>query len=128
MAEQELYAKAACENPHQPDAISRLLQEMFAETAILLTHHDPRRSAQAKERVYALLYDMAAPKSLESQLSTLSNSLREAVEALRPFAREADEYFDTASDDMRPFHPFSLGQLRKVRDFLSRIDADGNGQ
>ena len=59
----------ACNDPHADnDPIHSVLREMFAETAIMLTHSDPSRQALAKERVYKLLYDLRGPSGGQDRI------------------------------------------------------------
>lgn len=79
----------------------------------------------------------AAPAEALAAPSASQEALREALEALEPFAKEADEWADTVPDDHRSLctepgvrfaYPgsetvFTVGDLRRAKSALTKLDA-----
>jgi hypothetical protein len=67
------------------------------------------------------------PALVEQKIAALTSQLTEAREALRPFAKHADQYDPPESDDAEAAFAsaFFIGQLRRARAALSNLQPAG---
>jgi hypothetical protein len=96
--------------------IARLKEEIGRLHSLVDRHRDFRDEAEDEA-------DVAIVRAMMAEAL-----IRDLVATLKPFAQEADEYFDEASDDCFLTDSINLRDVRAARAALTRADEAGYGE